>query len=111
MSDLNGLTALHPRARLTMRAQPGHPDLAHETRIRLAIAERNDLVEQRRSPHMGIINEPGSHMTSETLQRVRNRRPAVKSQRVVYELSGSDGPRINLSCIPARCVELYQSNA
>jgi hypothetical protein len=35
----------------------------------------------------------------------------VKSQRVVYELSGSDGPRINLSCIPARCVELYQSNA
>jgi hypothetical protein len=46
MVDLDALAALHPRARLAVRAQPGQADLAGEAHIRGAIAEGHHLVEE-----------------------------------------------------------------
>lgn len=55
---------------LTVRAQPALADLTHETRVGPGVAERDDLVEQRRRPQMRIINEPGPDVTLEVGQRI-----------------------------------------
>ena len=68
--DLDALPALDPGARLAVRAQAGQAQLAGEARIRAGVAEGHHLVEQRRGPQVGVVDEAGGHVGGERLQRV-----------------------------------------
>ena len=54
-----------------MRAQALGPDLAHERRIALGVAERFDLLEQDGAPDVVVIGEAGGQVLLEGGQRVR----------------------------------------
>jgi hypothetical protein len=43
-----------------MRAHPGRSQLAGEARIRTAIAQRDNLIEQRRRPQVRVVGEPAA---------------------------------------------------
>ena len=58
------------RARLTTRAQPPVADPAHERRIRRPIAQSHNLAEQHRRPHMGIINQPLTHIVRHCVEGI-----------------------------------------
>jgi hypothetical protein len=60
MADLDRLAALHPRAALAMRAQPGEADLAGEAHVRGGVAEPDDLVEQGTRPQVRVVVEAGN---------------------------------------------------
>jgi len=70
MLDLDGLAALHPRARLAVRAQAGGAQLPGEARICAGIPEREDLVVEGARPQVRIVSEPGLHVVGERHQRV-----------------------------------------
>ena len=53
-----------------MRTQTPVADLASERRIRPAIPERGDLVEQRRRPHMRVLREPLADIRLEPVEHV-----------------------------------------
>ena len=66
--------APHPATRFAVRTQLALAELADERRIRPVVAERDDLVEQRRRPQMTVIGEPGPQIGLEPVQRIRRRR-------------------------------------
>jgi hypothetical protein len=89
MVDLDRVPALHPPARLAVRAQLTFTDLADERWIRAVVAERDDLVEQRRRPQMAVIGESGPKVGHEPLQRIRHRRRTDARLAVAVEV-GAD---------------------
>ena len=92
VGDVSGLAALHPRTRLAMGAQPGHTHLADEARIRTAVAEGDDLVEQRRGPHVRVVHEPGLHIGHERRQRIRGARTADTRLALARQIVGDRPP-------------------
>jgi hypothetical protein len=61
-------------ARLTRRAQPAHPDLAGQRRIRLVEPERDEFVVQRRRPQVRILTQPFAGVVDEPVEAVVARR-------------------------------------
>ena len=70
MVDLDGVSALHPPARLAVRAQAPEPDLAHEARVAERVAERDDLVIEGTGPDVAVVGEPEPDVVLDHGQRV-----------------------------------------
>lgn len=61
-------------ARLAMRAQSPVAQMPREGLVTAVVAQRHDLVEQRRRPHVRVIDEALTHIGLEPVERVRTRR-------------------------------------
>jgi len=71
-------------ARFAVRTQRPDPQAASETRIGAAIAERDDLVEQRGRPQMWVVDQPDLGVLGELLERVGGRTgPDARDSRAV----------------------------
>src|SRR5215211_2325009 len=70
VGDLDRVPLTDTVTRLAVRTQSANAQLAHEARIAPPIAQRHHLVEQRRGPHMRIIDEAGLQVRDEPFQRI-----------------------------------------
>jgi hypothetical protein len=93
--DIDMRPAVARRARLAVRAQLSIAQLAGEGLVAPAIAERCDLVEQRRRPHVLIVGEPLAHVRLEAIERVR----LVVGAQAGLPFAGQVGP--NRLAVPA----------
>lgn len=99
--------AVGRRARPAVRSQMPVAELAGEGVIAARVAERDQLVEHRRSPHVHVIHEPLTHVGLEAIERVGLGAPAHSGQIATHRLAvmadmagdGRDGPAPR----PQRC--------
>ena len=68
--DLDRGPALHPGTGLAVRAQLARPQAAGEALVAQLEPEELNLVEQRRGPHVRVVDEPFAQVGHEPIERI-----------------------------------------
>jgi hypothetical protein len=113
--DLDRGPAVDSPARLAVGPQVRRADRPGEGGVAARVAQRDDLVEQRRQPEVRVVNEAGREIGDERGERIRDRgspragrpfAPDVGTDRlaVALEVAGDGRDR---PASPGECVDLH----